>query len=139
MALNHKWTLVCDDVRREDNGKLIVVGLYTPGVTLPKLPSALPRLVFLNYFEVTTPGVWNLTFKFAHKDTGALVGQTGSARVEVPSGATIDPSKGSGAVMPVTIGNVHFQMDGIYVFSVTGQDFAGIAIEVPVSLQPRTH
>ena len=28
MAVTHNYTLVCDEVRREDNGKLLVLGLY---------------------------------------------------------------------------------------------------------------
>ena len=60
MPLNHKYTLVCDDVRREDNGKLIVVGMYTPGITLPKFPFRLSKLTFVSYFEVTEAGKWEL-------------------------------------------------------------------------------
>ena len=28
MAITHKFTLMCDDVRREDNGKLLLIGVY---------------------------------------------------------------------------------------------------------------
>ncbi|WP_341632901.1 hypothetical protein [Sphingomonas agri] len=34
--LKVSYVLLCDDVRTEDNGKLIIVGLYSNGITLPK-------------------------------------------------------------------------------------------------------
>ena len=30
MALTLRATLICDEIRREDNGKLLFVGVYTP-------------------------------------------------------------------------------------------------------------
>lgn len=31
--------IVCDDVRREDNGKEILIGVYSGDITLPRLPA----------------------------------------------------------------------------------------------------
>jgi hypothetical protein len=28
--LTHRHTLICDDVRREDNGKMLLIGVYGP-------------------------------------------------------------------------------------------------------------
>ncbi len=28
MPITHQYTILCDEVRREDNGKLLVVGMY---------------------------------------------------------------------------------------------------------------
>jgi hypothetical protein len=33
--------LVCDDVRKEDNGKEILIGVYTGGIVVPAMPAAL--------------------------------------------------------------------------------------------------
>lgn len=41
------YWLLCDIVRREDNGKLIVVGLYMPDVLVREVPITLPMLSFL--------------------------------------------------------------------------------------------
>jgi len=30
MAIQQRYTLVCDDIRVENTGKLFVIGLYTP-------------------------------------------------------------------------------------------------------------
>lgn len=37
--------IVCDDVRQEDNGKSLLIGVYVGDIVLPRLPSAL-RLAF---------------------------------------------------------------------------------------------
>lgn len=40
--------LVCDDVRREDNGKEILIGVYTGAIAMPKLPANLPLCLWLH-------------------------------------------------------------------------------------------
>jgi hypothetical protein len=35
------FSLVCDDVRREDNGKLIIIGVYGENITVPQTPTNL--------------------------------------------------------------------------------------------------
>ncbi len=36
-----EYAIVCDDVRREDNGKLIIIGLYGSDITLSSYPANL--------------------------------------------------------------------------------------------------
>lgn len=128
MALQHKYTLVCDEVRREDNGKLLVLGLYTPGIVLPGFPVQLPKLTFLSYFEPTAPGTWQLSFRFSHLTTGAVAGPEGGVRIEVPQ--VTGP-----ALVPIVIPNLNFQMPGDYAFTLTGQNFEAVSVIVPVSQQ----
>jgi hypothetical protein len=135
MALAHKFTLVCDDVRREDNGKLLVIGMYTPGITLPKLPFRMPKIVFLSYFEVTAPGAWDMGFRFSHVGTGALVGAEGTAKIQVS--AVMGPI--GSVVLPLTIQNPQFQMPGDYVLTLSGEGFEGVAVTVPVSQRTASH
>ena len=134
MGLNHKYTLVCDDVRREDNGKFFLVGLYTPGITLPKFPFRLAKLTFFNYFEPSETGTWELAFKLSHIDTGAIVGAEGRVKIELRH------IEGS-LVLPISITNPQFQMPGLYAFTVIGPNFEGITLQVPVEQRatPRVH
>ena len=125
MALIHKYTLVCDEIRREDNGKLMIIGLYTPGLVLPKFPAQLSKLTFMNYLDVTAPGTWDLAFKLNHTDTGAIVSPEGRAKVEVSEIGVL--------LMPIVIVNVNFQMPGNYTFTLTGANFDGVTLTVPVS------
>lgn len=51
MSISHKFSLMCDEVRQEMNGKFIVLGLYTPNITITSLPAILPSLTFLQNLE----------------------------------------------------------------------------------------
>jgi len=37
---------LCDEIRREDNGKFLFIGVYTGHVLVPRLPFDLPTLTF---------------------------------------------------------------------------------------------
>jgi hypothetical protein len=46
------FLLFCDDIRREDSGKLIMVGVYQSEMVFPELPATLPQLnVLINLRE----------------------------------------------------------------------------------------
>lgn len=47
------YWLLCDTIRREDSGKLIIVGLYTPDIIVPAVPVTLPMLSFLFRWDLT--------------------------------------------------------------------------------------
>ncbi len=129
MALVHKYTLVCDEIRREDNGKFIVIGLYTPGITFPQFPAQLVKLIFFSCFEPTTTGTWDLDFRLTHLATGAIAGPTGRVHLEVPV-------LGGFAYVPIQIPNVNFQMPGDYAFVLTGGNFDGVTVQIPVTQPP---
>ncbi len=38
--------ILCDEVRREDNGKLLVIGMYLGSILVPRVPFRMPRLSF---------------------------------------------------------------------------------------------
>ena len=38
MALEHKYTVMCDEVRVENNGKFLIIGMYAGHMTVPQLP-----------------------------------------------------------------------------------------------------
>ena len=42
------YCVVCDDLRTEQSGKLIIIGVYTEDVVVPRFPAVLPRLTFLS-------------------------------------------------------------------------------------------
>lgn len=39
--------LLCDDIRKEDNGKAIIIGVYTGDIVVPKFPAALMLSIWL--------------------------------------------------------------------------------------------
>ena len=131
MALNHQYTLVCDDVRREDNGKLMVIGLYTPGIVLIQFPVTLPKLTFLTCFDPTETGSWELDFRLKHLPTSALAGPTGQVQISVQVASCP-------VYIPIMIPNVQFQMPGDYALMMTGPNFEGVTVKVPVSQRETT-
>ena len=54
--------LVCDDVRREDNGKEILIGVYTGAIVVPKLPASLPLSLWL-HLQTRGSGEMKLEFR----------------------------------------------------------------------------
>lgn len=129
--MKHLYTLVCDDVRREQSGKLIVIGMYTAGVVLQRIPANLPGLTFLTALQPTAAGKWEFTFRLSHVATGAVLGPEGKIEIEVPK-------VGGPAVIPIRIGPLNFQMPGEYAFTLGGPNFDGAAHLFEVSQRPVT-
>lgn len=75
MSLTIQYTLVCDEVRVESNGKLMVIGLYTPNILIPQLPFLFPSLTFLQAFEADQPGRFQMRARLQHVETGKELGQ----------------------------------------------------------------
>ncbi|MBM4311025.1 MAG: hypothetical protein FJ119_08785 [Deltaproteobacteria bacterium] len=43
--------IICDDLRRENNGKLIFVGVYLDAIVVPSVPCVLPQLVLFSRWD----------------------------------------------------------------------------------------
>lgn len=69
MAVKHRYTLICDEVRQEINGKYLVIGLYTGPLMVPQIPIPL-NLTFAHFFETDRPGRLSLKFWVERLDTG---------------------------------------------------------------------
>jgi hypothetical protein len=110
MPINAKYILMCDEVRVENNGKLMLLGLYMPDMTVPQLPFVIPSLTFLIALESDRPGTIQIRFAIQLLDSGQNLGEG--------MGATGFPKPGL-AVMPIQLRNVSIQTAGTYVFSIT--------------------
>jgi hypothetical protein len=64
--------LVCDDVRREDNGKEIIIGLYSADIRLPGFPANM-RLVFWMQVLVETTEQAKFQFRVMGPNEAQLV------------------------------------------------------------------
>ena len=56
MDLAIKHMIVCDEVRREDNGKRIIIGVYTNTILVPEFPFVLPSLTFFSFARASESG-----------------------------------------------------------------------------------
>jgi hypothetical protein len=118
MPITAKYILVCDDFRREDNGKFIIIGLYTPDMTVPQIPFVMPTLTFFMNLESDRPGNFTFRVRIQHQDTGTILGQ---GMGMIPVNAPNQP-----IIMPVKVGGVVFNAAGLY----------GISLEIDGQQDP---
>jgi hypothetical protein len=101
MPITHDYTIICDDVRREDNGKLIVLGMYMGTITVPMLPFVFPTLTVLSLFHGEKPESWSwrLSIQNLENNSQVIAEARGFATVPAP-GPGIMPVKFTG--LPIT-------------------------------------
>lgn len=56
LAIKH--TIICDEVRKEDNGKRIIIGVYTNSILVPEFPFTLPTLTFFTFAATSDKGIF---------------------------------------------------------------------------------
>jgi len=59
--------IVCDDIRREDNGKAILTGVYLGNMIVPGLPALLSKLSFYFTISGASPGQATLRLYSPHR------------------------------------------------------------------------
>jgi len=125
MAITHKYTLMCDEVRQEVSGKFIVIGLYTPGITVPQFPIVLPVLTFFICLESDRPEQLQFSTRLVNLETGQLLVQgMGAIAFQRPGiGLSILPQN-----------NVMFQAAGAYTFELAIQNHPPITSNFDVVL-----
>jgi hypothetical protein len=50
-GLDIRYVIVCDDVRREDNGKEILIGVYSSDILVPVLPANLQLVFWMHVYN----------------------------------------------------------------------------------------
>lgn len=99
---------MCDEVRIENNGKLLVVGMYTPDMAVFQFPYVCPVLTFLLWLESDTPGNFQFQMAVNHLESGKSVVQ-GMGGVQF--------AKAGGGIIPLRLTGVPFTAAGAYTFS----------------------
>jgi hypothetical protein len=111
MPITARYILICDDFRREDNGKFILIGLYTPDMVVQQIPFPMPTLTFFLNLESDRPGNFGFRITLQHQESGTILGQ---AMGMIP---VLNPAVP--IIMPVKIGGIQFNSVGLYSFSMT--------------------
>jgi hypothetical protein len=110
MTITHQFTILCDDVRPEINGKLIFIGVYVPDIVVAQLPVLLPSLNFVQFLKVDEPGQVSFRARIQHLESGRELGQAlGSLTVARP-GLVINAMR---------FGNLPIDRSGSYSFIVS--------------------
>lgn len=105
MALTHKYTIICDDVRREDNGKLIILGVYMGAIVVPQLPFVLPTLTIFSMLEGDRPESWSWKLSLQNLEKGKLIAEARGFANVLKQGLV---------VMPMKFGAIRFEDPGVY-------------------------
>lgn len=103
--LTYKYTIMCDDLRQEVGGKLILIGCYMGSIAVPHVPIAIPGLTFVQVYESDRPSPLSFKVRLERMDTGQVVAQA--------MGMGAVPKPGTG-VAPVRIAPVPFPVFGTY-------------------------
>ena len=115
MSITQKFSLICDEVRQENNGKFFVIGMYAPDIAVASIPFVAPTFTILSWLESDRSGQFQFRLKLSHLESGGTVaegmGGVGFARA------------GTG-IVPVRLLGVPFSSPGPYTFALhfDGQD-----------------
>ncbi len=75
MAISHQYTIVCDDVRQENTGKFIILGMYMGNITVTQLPFALPTLAFFQLLQADRLGSYTIRVQVQNVESGRVLAQ----------------------------------------------------------------
>jgi hypothetical protein len=74
--------IVCDDVRREMNKKLMFIGVYQDVIGVPTLPFTLSQLCILSKWDISKASIKNFEMRIIQpdkKELGPVIGELGSS------------------------------------------------------------
>ena len=111
MAFKNSFTLTCDEVRTENTGKLLVIGLYTGPIGVMQIPAQM-GLTFVHFLEADRPGIFTAKLRVEHLETGRrLVEGQGQIQVANP-GTVVAPLKVPLQVEAVGAYNFILELEG---------------------------
>lgn len=80
--LKFKCVVICDDIRREDNGKQILIGVYSGNIVVEKFPANLVLSAWLQCTASETGDI-PLNLRIVNGEKEAVAGGSGKVHVEV--------------------------------------------------------
>lgn len=97
--------MICDDIRVENNGKSIIIGIYHDNILVPSLPFVMPKLVTWTKWDITKSPIKKFEFKVTAPDGKSMGHVTGEP-----------PTKSSGkkAILQIAISPFAIKEGGEY-------------------------
>ena len=68
--ITHNYTVMCDQVRREDNGKFLLVGVYSDAILFNSFPSTVTGLAFFVKISFEIPGTYGMKMRLERVEGG---------------------------------------------------------------------
>ena len=127
MALTLRHTLICDELRIENNGKLILIGVYGEHIIVPQIPFVFPSMTFVQWLDSERPDQMQFRSSVSHLESGQEIAQA--------AGMIQIPTKGTGLAV-IGFRPIRFDRLGAYTFTVTYEGQEPIATPFEVSLPP---
>jgi hypothetical protein len=107
------FSIMCDEVRIENNLKFMIIGMYTPDMSVTQLPYIVPVLTFLFWLEGRIPNNYPFNAKLSHLESGAVIAQAMGAF------GLLKPGRG---LAPIRLVGLQFTQPGPYTFSLQIQN-----------------
>ncbi len=108
MAVQHKYTIVCEYARQEFGGKWTLIGIFPNGISTPQVPFPLPMLTFFQEFYSSSSGIMKFRGKLSQLDNGAVLAEVPPIQIQIAPGPII---------IPIGLGNLQFLAFGSYMWS----------------------
>jgi Family of unknown function (DUF6941) len=99
--------VICEDIRTENNGKLMFIGVYSDAIAVQSVPVNLRSLAFALKLRVEEPGTFDFHFTVAYDKNPKLL--HGEGRIELASGA-----RGAVIWLPLIFAPAQLPTDGPY-------------------------
>jgi hypothetical protein len=115
--ITSKFSIMCDEVRLENNGKFLIVGMYMSDMTVPQFPFIVPVLTFLFWLDGRIPGNYTFNARLSHLESGTIVAQAMGAF------GLLRPGQG---LAPIRLVGLQFSQPGPYVFNLQIQDIGEV-------------
>lgn len=113
MPLKEKYSIICDEVRQEMNGKFLILGMYVGNIAVPQLPVTLSLTLF-SWLVVDRLGGYTLRVKIESAETGRVLTQA-MVMLQIEQAQTLPAP----AVIAPRFANVQFDRAGSYNFTMT--------------------
>lgn len=120
-------SLLCDDVRQEASGNLIILGVISI-IRVPGVPIAAPKLCIVNRW---TAGVGQFT------EQVRLIAPDGTTVLRKSSAKLVLPDPAQNVTNVSVYGNVEFQAGGVYYVEVLVDDVMKLRYPVPLVVVPQ--
>jgi len=128
MAISLKYAIMCDEVRREDNGKLLILGVYNDVMISPAFPFNLPGLTFFMKLDCDRPGSWSVRMRLEHLESGEKLFEALGA---------LEFQKPGPGLNPIRLPPIQFRSPGVYNFVMEPEGQQPILYEFTVAMNLR--
>jgi hypothetical protein len=127
-VITHNYTVMCDEVRREDNGKFLLLGVYADAILFNSFPAAWPGLTFFVKLHCEEPGVYGMKMRLEKLEGGAPLHQAEGA---------IGAQQRGPIFVPIRTPPSTFEQAGGYNFVIEFENSEPILYSFSVALAPK--